>query len=226
MEKYIENSDAFDYRLGGPVSVDYLLAVTPDHVQKLLEQRTGRAFIHLARQWSEERRAPVDDSTPIKRWSQTELTSVQAYIDSKDAELLTAEDQYLMAEFLFQRYLPPEDTPTEAKFRARMAELRAQIDENIANSKIPGWTEAQKLKPVPHDADFAEWMNKQLYPNTQNWVFIENEGALFRGPARGVPIEVWNGSKFGPYPPAKQSRPITWGNIITEDEAKKMMGDA
>ena len=52
------------------------------------------------------------------------------------------------------------------------------------------------------------------YPNRQNWVFIENEGALFRGPARGVPIEVWNGSKFVPYPLAKQSRHITWGKVL------------
>jgi hypothetical protein len=57
-------------------------------------------------------------------------------------------------------------------------------------------------------------------------VFIENEGALFRGPARGVPLEVWNAAegKFEPYKLAGQPRPIDWGNVIDEDQAKRLMG--
>ena len=56
-------------------------------------------------------------------------------------------------------------------------------------------------------------------------VYIENEGALFRGPARGVPEEVWSAreGKFVPYKGSKD-KPIDWGNIISEEEASKMMG--
>ena len=57
-------------------------------------------------------------------------------------------------------------------------------------------------------------------------VFIENEGALFRGPARGAPQEVWNAAegKFVPYRLAGQPKPIDWGNVIDEAEAQRMMG--
>ena len=57
-------------------------------------------------------------------------------------------------------------------------------------------------------------------------LYIENEGALFRGPARGVPLEVWNASegKFVPYKLAGQPKPIDWGNVIDEAEAKELMG--
>lgn len=57
-------------------------------------------------------------------------------------------------------------------------------------------------------------------------IYIENEGALFRGPARTVPQEVWNAAqgKFVPYAMAGQPKPIEWGNVIDEAEASRMMG--
>lgn len=59
-------------------------------------------------------------------------------------------------------------------------------------------------------------------------MFIENEGALFRGPARGLPQEVWNAAegKFVPYKLAGQPKPIDWGNEIDEAEAQRLMGGA
>ncbi|WP_119154218.1 hypothetical protein [Caldimonas tepidiphila] len=55
-------------------------------------------------------------------------------------------------------------------------------------------------------------------------IYIENEGALFRGPARGVPREVWS-PKDGRFVPYMDSapKPIDWGNEISEDEAREMM---
>lgn len=56
-------------------------------------------------------------------------------------------------------------------------------------------------------------------------VYIENEGAVFRGPARGVPEEVWSPSrgKFVPYKGGKD-KPVDWGSVISEDEARALMG--
>ncbi|ATI15651.1 hypothetical protein [Bordetella phage vB_BbrM_PHB04] len=56
-------------------------------------------------------------------------------------------------------------------------------------------------------------------------VYIENEGALFRGPARGVPQEVWSEGqgKFVPYKGSKD-KPIDWGSVISEEEARALMG--
>lgn len=56
-------------------------------------------------------------------------------------------------------------------------------------------------------------------------VFIENDGVLFRGPARGVPQEVWNAAerRFEPYRGAGQPRDVSWGSVIDEAEAQRMM---
>ncbi len=53
-------------------------------------------------------------------------------------------------------------------------------------------------------------------------IYIENEGALFRGPARAWPKEVWTGSGFEPYS-GSVPKPIEWGNVIDEAEATKLM---
>lgn len=53
-------------------------------------------------------------------------------------------------------------------------------------------------------------------------IYIENEGALFRGPARAWPKEVWDGSKFTPYT-GRVPKDIEWGHIIDEAEAKRLM---
>lgn len=57
-------------------------------------------------------------------------------------------------------------------------------------------------------------------------VYIENDGALFRGPARGVPEEVWSPSKraFVPYKGAGKPRDVSWGSVISEAEARELMG--
>lgn len=55
-------------------------------------------------------------------------------------------------------------------------------------------------------------------------VYIENEGALFRGPARSNPAEVWSVAKgaFVPYKGSKE-KPIDWGHEISEAEANELM---
>ncbi|WP_125468819.1 hypothetical protein [Methylomagnum ishizawai] len=56
-------------------------------------------------------------------------------------------------------------------------------------------------------------------------VFIENEGALFRGPSRSNPTEVYVGGGKGwiPYADAGKEKPISWGYIIDGPEVRKMM---
>lgn len=56
-------------------------------------------------------------------------------------------------------------------------------------------------------------------------IYIENEGALFRGPARAWPKEVWNGEAFQPYT-GNVPKDVDWGNVIDEAEAQKLMGGA
>lgn len=55
-------------------------------------------------------------------------------------------------------------------------------------------------------------------------IFIENEGALFRGSDRSMPKEVWN-QKTGAWQAYTGSvpKPYEWGEEISEAEAKALM---
>lgn len=55
-------------------------------------------------------------------------------------------------------------------------------------------------------------------------IYIENDGALFRGPARAWPKEVWNGKEFVAYK-GTVPKDIEWGSEIDENEAKRLMGE-
>jgi hypothetical protein len=54
--------------------------------------------------------------------------------------------------------------------------------------------------------------------------YIENEGALFRGPSRSFPKEVWSRKQreFVPYT-GTTPKPVDWGDEISEAEAINMM---
>lgn len=70
----------------------------------------------------------------------------------------------------------------------------------------------------------AERMRSEATAGRPGWVLIENEGALFRGPGRSNPIEVWNlGSGWRAYAESDRQRGAEWGAEISEDEALSIM---
>ena len=54
-------------------------------------------------------------------------------------------------------------------------------------------------------------------------VYIETEGALFRGPDRGVPEEVYFKGGWQPYAGKDRPRDVSWGWEIDEAEAHRIM---
>lgn len=82
--------------------------------------------------------------------------------------------------------------------------------------------------PVPRQpqgeltaSDFKGEADSDVF-NDPSWGYIENDGALFRGPSRHLPKIVWNfreqrwASYTGPCP----ARSFIWGTDITEAEAQ------
>lgn len=58
----------------------------------------------------------------------------------------------------------------------------------------------------------------------RGWVLIEQENALYRGPSPGWPMEVWSPSQgWQPCGRAGELRPVEWGNVISEDDAYRLM---
>lgn len=60
-------------------------------------------------------------------------------------------------------------------------------------------------------------------PDKSRWSFIENEGALFRGPARTLPKEVWGATGWEPYDGGPKD--ISWGTTITKEEFEALKSE-
>lgn len=58
-------------------------------------------------------------------------------------------------------------------------------------------------------------------------IYIENEGLIFRGSSRAWPSEVWS-AKEGQFVAYSGSVPkdVSWGEIISEEEAQNMIKGA
>lgn len=61
--------------------------------------------------------------------------------------------------------------------------------------------------------------------NDPNWGYIENDGALFRGPSRHLPRIIWDlrEQRWAEYTGPCPARSYTWGYDITEAEAQELM---
>jgi len=55
-------------------------------------------------------------------------------------------------------------------------------------------------------------------------MFIEHEGALYQGPARDLPQEVWSRRqmRFVPYQ-GETPKGVQWGREISREEAERIM---
>ena len=86
--------------------------------------------------------------------------------------------------------------------------------------------EALKALLATAPASLQERANEWADVQQKNLLFIEHEGALYRGPHRGVPLQVWvpGEQQFVPYKLAGQPKEIDWGTLIPEEQAKRMMG--
>lgn len=58
-------------------------------------------------------------------------------------------------------------------------------------------------------------------------VYVENDGALFRGISRSHPSEVWFGPTKGwvPYTFEGAFKPVEWGTEISQPEADRIIAD-
>jgi hypothetical protein len=93
-------------------------------------------------------------------------------------------------------------------------------------SDDPDLMDAQDCRPVREDSPvLREDLPDHLAPARGRgglaWRYIENEGALFKGYARGMPEQVYSfrQRKWLPYE-GSVPRPVDWGEFITEEEAE------
>ena len=73
----------------------------------------------------------LDGNEIFRRWSASELEEKKSYLENKSPEEFTTEDHYLVAEWIFQRYLPKGDEPTPEQWSKTIREIRRKIDINL-----------------------------------------------------------------------------------------------
>jgi hypothetical protein len=67
-------------------------------------------------------------------------------------------------------------------------------------------------------------LREQATAGRPGWCLIENEGALFRGPGRSNPVEVWSPEAgWEPYAGADRPRGVEWGYEISELDAFRLI---
>jgi hypothetical protein len=61
-------------------------------------------------------------------------------------------------------------------------------------------------------------------PAPRRWIYVEQDGALFRGFSSGHPQEVWWARKgrWEPYSFEGDHKPVEWGSEISLSEALKL----
>ncbi|QOL16438.1 hypothetical protein [Dickeya dianthicola] len=67
----------------------------------------------------------------FRRWSAYELEEKKFYLEKKPPEEFTAEDHYLAAEWVIQRYLPEDSVPTPEQWSKSISDIRNKIDINL-----------------------------------------------------------------------------------------------
>ena len=61
----------------------------------------------------------------------------------------------------------------------------------------------------------------------QGWVYVEHDGALFRGPTSKNPTYVWleRSGRWKPYVFEGSFKPVEWGNPLSEAQALVRIGE-
>lgn len=76
----------------------------------------------------------LEKQEAFRRWSAYELEEKKIYLEKKPPKEFTAEDNYLSAEWVVQRYLPEDSDPTPEQWSKFTGEIKNKIDINLKKS--------------------------------------------------------------------------------------------
>lgn len=86
----------------------------------------------------------------FRRWPASELEEKKSYLENKPPEEFTTEDHYLMADWLFQRYLPEGEEPTPEQWSKTIANIRQKIDVNLQKAAAGELVKTEYVQPEPY----------------------------------------------------------------------------
>ena len=86
----------------------------------------------------------------FRRWPASELEEKKRYFENKPPGEFTPEDHYLMAEWLFQRYLPTDEEPAPGQWAKTIADLRRKIDLNLQKAAAGELVETERVRVEPY----------------------------------------------------------------------------
>ncbi|MCJ0765276.1 hypothetical protein [Variovorax terrae] len=86
----------------------------------------------------------------FRRWSASELEEKKVYLENKPPEEFTAEDHYLAAEWVIQRYLPEGEDPTPEQWSKTIGDIRKKIDINLQKAAAGELVKTEYVQPEPY----------------------------------------------------------------------------
>ena len=104
-----------------------------------------------------------DKQEAFRRWPASELEEKKVYLESKPPEEFTAEDNYLAAEWVIQRYLPEGEEPTPEQWSKTIGDIRQKIDINIKKAAAGELVKAEYVQVEPY-ALTKEDFQKDIVP--------------------------------------------------------------
>jgi hypothetical protein len=86
----------------------------------------------------------------FRRWPVSELEEKKLYLENKPAEEFTAEDHYLAAEWVIQRYLPEGEDPTPEQWAKTIGDIRQKIDINLKKAATGELVKTEYVQSEPY----------------------------------------------------------------------------
>lgn len=92
----------------------------------------------------------MDKQEAFRRWPASELEAKKLYLENKPPEEFTPDDHYLMAEWLFQRYLPEGEEPTPEQWAKTIGDIRRKIDLNLQKAAAGELVKSEPVRVEPY----------------------------------------------------------------------------
>lgn len=113
----------------------------------------------------------LDNKDVFRRWSASELEEKRQYIENKPPEDFVTEDHYLMAEWLFQRYLPESEEPAPGRWSKTISDIRQKIDANLQKATAVELAKTESVQKELYSITKEDFF-KDVVPTLSSFDFL------------------------------------------------------
>lgn len=110
----------------------------------------------------------LNNQEAFRRWSTSELEEKKVYLENKPTEKFNTKDNYLVAEWVIQRYLPEGDDPTPEEWTKIIGAIRKNIDINLHKAAVGVLVKTEYIQPEPYALTEEDFL-RDVVPTFSNF---------------------------------------------------------